>query len=620
MRNYRTRMLLVVVCLATLSGSSYAAGTPQVVYALAMPKPSSHLFEVTVHITDADEPFVDVAMPAWTPGAYGIGNYARNVQEFRALDGAGGSLKFEKLDKQTWRVYRNKDRNLDVRYKYYAGPALAGGGMGFSMTQLNSFHASFTGTSLFMYVVGKGPYPLGGPVKLTIHAPTGWKIYSAMQKTTEPHVFTAENYDTFVDAPTEVTPEANVFEFQYQSVPYRIVFHGNGNYDPKKVVEDLRRTVAAAVDLFGAAPFTDYSFFFHLRPGARGSGGLEHLNSTSITASKYLFTNPAEYRRFLFVCAHEFFHLWNVKRIRPRILGPFDYTKEQNTRDLYVSEGMTSYFASVLLKRAALWSRKDYFDYLAQQISTLQNNPGRHLMSAEMSSWQTWSRSDNASSTTIDYYNKGELLGLLLDLDLRTRTQNRRTLDDVFRTLLKTTGLPKPGFEDKNGFQTAIESVAKDGGAADASFNTFFDRYVRGVEEIPWNSFFQQAGVQLEETKDKPVPYLGFDTRTEAGPMTISGVRAGAPAWEAGLDVNDVLLAWNEEKIDPALFNDRLKEMKIGDTIEFTLFRGDRLMTIPVRNGQDEKVNYSVKEIKEAGPDQQKMFLNWLNEKEFAAK
>jgi predicted metalloprotease with PDZ domain len=617
----RAQAFLIVLLPAILCLSSPAAGAPQVSYFLAMPKPSSHLYEVTVQLEGVEAPFLDVAMPAWSPGAYFVGNFGKNVQEFSPNDSHGSVLRFEKLDKQTWRIYRGMDRSVSVHYKYYAGPSGSpSGGMGFSMAQLDTFHASFTGTSLFMYVIGKNPYPVEGPVKLTVDPPPGWRVYTALPKTSQTNVFMAESYDAFVDAPAEITAEAKEYDFEYQKVPYHAVVHGNGNYDPNKLLEDLKRVVASAVDQFGGAPYSDYTFFFHLRPGARGSGGLEHLNSTSISAGKYLFTNPVEYRRFLFVCEHEFFHLWNVKRIRPKVLGPFDYSKEQYTRDLYVSEGMTSYFGALLLKRSGLWSPKDYLEYLATQITTLQNNPGRHLMSAETASWQTWYSSDNSSNTAIDYYNKGELLGLALDLELRARTGNRRTLDDVFRYLLKTYGLPQPGFEDTRGFQDAVELVAKEGGATDPNFNTFFDQYMRGVAEIPWNHFLHYAGLTLEEKKDKPTPYLGFGTRTEENQLRVSSVRTGTPAWDAGLDVNDVLLAWNDEKIDPGLFNDRIKEMKIGDTLRFTLFRGDRLLTVPVPIGREEKITYSIGAEKEAGRDQQKMFLNWLNEKEFPPK
>ena len=582
-----------------------------------MPKPSSHLFEVTMRIEGLKTPKVDVAMPAWSPGSYFIVNSERNVQEFSATDGGVDPLPFEKTDKQTWRITRGKDTTVVVRYKYYAGPSMSPLGTTSRLTQLDSFHASVTGPNVFMYVVGRSPYPLEGPVSLTIEAPPGWKIYSPLRKAEGNNTLLAENYDTLVDAALEVSSECKELIFEADHRSYHIVIDGNGNYDPEKLVADLKQIVTTEDALFGGPPYSSYTFFFHMTPGAQGSGGLEHLNSTSIFAAKYLFANPAEYRQFLFVCAHEFFHVWNVKRIRPRILGPFDYTREQNTRALYVSEGMTSYYGALLLKRSGLWSRQDLFDYLASEISVLQNSPGRHWMSAEMSSWETWNRSNNSPNASIDYYNKGELLGWLIDIELRTRTKNRRSLDDVFRYLYQEYGLPKPGFDDRNGFEAAVELMARQGGAADPSFQDFFEHYVRGVDEIPWNRFLNQAGLVLEEKREKPAPYLGFTYRTTDNFLTITTVTAGTPGWNAGLDVNDVLLAWNGEKIDPSLFNDRLREMKIGDMIEFILFRGDRLLKVPVRIGQDERGAYTISVRREASPEQQRIFLTWANEKEF---
>jgi predicted metalloprotease with PDZ domain len=619
-QNRSLRFFGVSIGLALMAVATALAAPPTVSYLVAMPKPSSHFFEVTLRVEGVKTPVVDVAMPAWSPGAYAIGNYERNVQEFSATDGAGRTLPFEKTDTQTWRITSDGDSTVVVKYKYYAGPSMSPRATGFSLTQLEASHASVTGPNLFMYVVGKSPYPLAGPVRLTIDPPPGWKVYSPLEATDRANTFVAENYDTFVDAPFEVSPECKELTFEADGRPYHIVIHGDGNYDPEKLTADLKQIVTTEAALFGGPPFSQYVFFFDLRPGAQGSGGLEHLNSTSIMAGKYLFTNPEEYRRFLFVCAHEFFHVWNVKRIRPWILGPFDYTKEQNTRDLYVSEGMTSYYGALLLKRSGLWSRQEYFDYLTSQISTLQSSPGRHLMSAEMSSWETWNRSGNSPNNSIDYYNKGELLGWLIDLELRARTQNRRSLDDVFRYLFQTYGLPKPGFDDKTGFESAVELVARQGGAADPSFKEFFDRYVRGVDEIPWNRYLNRGGLVLEEKRDKPAPYLGFTFRTADNLLTISTMTTGTPAWDAGLDVNDVLLAWNGEKIDPSLFNDRLKEMKIGDTIDFVLFRGDRLLRVPVKIGQDEKTTYTVGVRKDASPEEQKIFMTWANESSFLAK
>jgi predicted metalloprotease with PDZ domain len=338
------------------------------------------------------------------------------------------------------------------------------------------------------------------------------------------------------------------------------------------------------------------------------------------------------YSRFLFVAAHEFFHLWNVKRIRPAILGPFDYTHEQNTRNLYVSEGMTSYWATIGLKRSALWSRKDYFDELAEQIKTLQSAPGRKIMSVELSSWDTWNRGDNADNNRIDYYNKGELLGNLLDLEIRFRTQNQKSLNDVFLYLLKTNGLPKPGFEEAHGFRDAVELIVKQAAPNKADFGEFFAKYVSGVEEIPWNDFLDHAGLMLEEKKGKAEPYIGITTGTSIatgaglfGPATtqlppgqiaITGIAPDSPAAEAELDSGDILVAMDGDRIDPGSFNDRFKEKKIGSTIQLTVTRRDRLIAINVTVVSREPITYSIKETANATELQKQIFTSWLSEKQ----
>src|SRR5262249_1175270 len=312
--------------------------------------------------------------------------------------------------------------------------------------------------------------------------------------------FQAPDYDTFIDASIVAGSNFQINRFEYEGVPYSLVFIGHGDFDREKMTGDVKTVVSYLVDMMGGAPFKKYVFF--LRASARpGAGGVEHLNSTDISLAAYGTMLPASYSHFIFVIAHEFFHLWNVKRIRPAILGPFDYTREQNTRNLYVSEGMTSYWAAIGLKRSGLWSEQDYFDEFLKQLKQLQTSPGRHIMSLERSSWDTWNRSDDADNDSIDYYNKGELLGNILDLEIRYRTKNKKSLTDVFLYLLKTHGLPRPGFEEKRGFRDAVELITREAAPDNADFGDFFSRYISGVDEIPWNQFLDHAGLELQEKK-----------------------------------------------------------------------------------------------------------------------
>jgi predicted metalloprotease with PDZ domain len=532
------------------------AQAPSVAYQLTLDKnPSTHLLHISLEFDSGGASSVDVAMPAWAPGAYGIRNEWRNVQEFSGADDKGSSLKFEKVDKQTWRIYTAGARRITAKYNlYYRG--------------YNDDYCYITGPSVFMYVVGKSPYPLSGPVSLSLTSHPDWKVQTGLSTGTTPWSFVAESYDTFIDGSIVTGKDWEETQFDVQGIPNYIVFLGKGNYDRRKITDDTKKVVEYFASMMGGLPYKKYVFFLRAR-GGPGAGGLEHLNSTDITFSAYN-TRPDDsgYKRFMFVVAHEYFHLWNVKRIRPAILGPFDYSKEQNTRNLYVSEGMTSYWAAIGLKRSGVWSLKDFYDDLAREINTLQTAPGRKLMSVELSSWDTWNRGDNASNTSIDYYNKGQLIGNLLDLEIRHRTNNQRSLTDVFLYLFKTNGLPKPGFEERRGFRDAVELITREAAPAKADFGDFFAKYVSGTEEIPWNAFLEHAGLALEEKKGNAKPYLGITTGTTlpsvgffappitlpAGQIAITNVVPGSEAERAGLDVGDVLVAMDGEKAEASTF------------------------------------------------------------------
>ncbi|HLG17991.1 MAG TPA: PDZ domain-containing protein [Blastocatellia bacterium] len=618
-RTHTIRVLVAAASVAVLSLSASAQTAP-VAYTVTLDKrPTSHFVHVAIRVNTGSAASIDVAMPAWSPGAYNIHNTWRNVQEFSASDETGAALKFEKVDKQTWRVFRQSGRAITARYKLY-------------LRDYNDEICYLRGPSVFMYVVGKRPYPLDGPVSVKLEAPASWRTQTGMEHGSEPNSYVADSYDTFIDSSIVLGPDWEQTEFDYQGVAYYIVFIGKGNYDKQKMTEDTKKFVSYLVDLMGGAPYKKYVFFLRARPGM-GSGGLEHLNSTDMSFSAW--NNQGDvYSRFLFVGAHEFFHLWNVKRIRPAILGPFDYSREQNTRNLYVSEGMTSYWAAIGLKRCGLWSRADYYKNVTTQINTLQSAPGRRIMSVELSSWDTWNRGDNAQNNRIDYYNKGELIGMLLDLEIRHRTQNQRSLTDVFLYLLKNNGLPKSGFEETRGFRSVVEMITREAAPMNYDFGDFFAKYVSGVEEIPWNDFFDHAGLVLEEKKGPATAYLGITTGTSIpavgfpggpaataqvspGQIAITNVAPDSPAAEAGLDVGDILVAMDGDRIDPATFTQRVGEKKIGSTITISVLRRDRLLAIPVIVGKEEKITYSLKEKTGASEMQKKIFTSWMGEKHF---
>lgn len=615
------RYVLPAFLLLTLSIITNAQTGP-VNYTVTLDKrPTSHFVYVALSVNVGNASSIDVAMPAWSPGSYSIHNAWRNVQEFTANDETGAQLKFEKTDKQTWRIYRGSGRQVTARYKLYL------------RNEYNDELCYLRGPSVFMYVLGKRPYPLEGKVNLKVEAPSSWRIQTGMEAGAGQNTFTADSFDTFIDASIIIGPNWQQTEFDYKGVNYYVVFIGEGNYNKEKITLDTKAYVSYLVDMMGGAPFKKYVFFLRARPGGR-PGGLEHLNSTDMSMPSWdMHASPAIYSRFLFVGAHEFFHLWNVKRIRPAILGPFDYSREQHTRNLYVSEGMTSYWAAIGLKHSGLWSRKDYFENLATQISTLQSAPGRKIMSVELSSWDTWGVGDNSANNRIDYYNKGELIGVLLDLEIRHRTENRKSLHDVFIYLLEHHGLPKPGFEEVRGFRDVVELITKQAAPSQSDFGDFFAKYVSGVEEISWNQFLDHAGLMLEEKKGPAASYIGITTGTSIpsggnifspaltplpqGQIAITAIAPDSPAYEAGLDIGDILIAMDGDRIDAASFDQRFAEKKVGSKLELTVMRRNRLMTISVPVISRERITYSIKEKTDATELQKKIFTTWLAEKNF---
>jgi predicted metalloprotease with PDZ domain len=589
-------MRKIALCLLWSLSVAPAARAQTVSYTVSIPKPTSSLLHVVMDIRGAATANVDVAMPAWSPGSYNLHWAAKNVQRFAAQDAGGRPLSAAMIDTSIWRI-KPAAAQIRVSYDVYMGAST-----------VNDTHATIVGTRCLMYLVGRAPFPAPGALTVTVEAPPGWRLATGLDAV-RPGVFTAADYDTLVDAPIEASPELEVITFDHDQATYEIVIHARHNYDTARLRDDVRKIVAEEVRLMGGAPYKRYVFFFHGTNG--GSGGLEHLNSTQITFGRYAQGNVDAYHRFQFVIAHEFYHLWNVKRIRPEILGPFDYSHPQHTRNLYVSEGMTSYFAALSLVRSGVWDRATFYDDLSKNIQELQTQPGHLLTSAEMSSWFTWNRPDNAANVTISYYTKGQILGTLLDLEMRGRTAGKKSLDDVFRQLLAEHGLPKPGFAEDGGFRGAVEKVAASGSAA-GDFGDFFSRYVGGLDELPYDGMLAHAGLKLEVAHAPATRSIGVVTRTEADRLIVDSVPPSGAGYDAGLMPGDVVLALDDERVVPATFGARLNDRGAGAAVKLQVMRGDRLLAITVTLQDDHKPTYKITEDPAASSAARTLRDAWL--------
>ncbi len=592
---------LASVAAALLAGTAYGSAQ-EVAYTVSIPRPTTRLVDVTLHVRDAPGETIDVAMPIWTPGGYEPLWHGKNVQELHAVDAQGNPLDTRCVGTSRWRVLSNPG-DVRVMYRVYVPPSRGG------YSRLDDEHFRLTSVGTLMYVVGDEPYPAPGPLTLKINAPDGWVMATGLEAT-GPGEFAAPDYDTLVDAPVEVARELDVRTFEDHGARYEVAIRNPHNYGDA-FLEEIRAIVAEQAEMMGGVPFDRYVFVM-TGTNTRG-GGLEHLNSTTISFKRYDETTSSDYHRLQFLIAHEFFHLWNVKRIRPEILGPFDYSKPQHSKNIYVSEGITDYISYLTVARAGLWTRAEFYAELAKVIETLQSKPGRLITSAEEASWRAWTRHDNPAHTEISFYTKGSLIGLLLDLDIRARTEDRRSLDDVFRLLLEEHGLPKPGFDEERGFQDAVERITREGGG-DPDFTAFFDAYVSGVEELDYNAYLRHVGLRLEidEQEERFEPSLELELDLDGDLPVVTGLTFDGAAYRAGIMTGDVLLMLAGERVVATTLPTRLRMIGVGGAAELQVLRGDRLVPVTVRLGEERPVTYRIVEDEGATPAHESSRNAWL--------
>jgi len=597
----------------------------EISFTVAMPRPHTHLLEVDVAIKHAaNGPQEErLVMPVWTPGSYLVREFARNVQDFAATAAGqpGQPLQWEKINKDTWRVVTNGAREWHATYRVYANE------LSVRTSELNSSHAFWNNANILMYLDGY----LKTPSTVRVLAPDVWKVATGLpivpgQKNT----FRAENFDILYDSPFEVS-NFKTLVFNVKGVPHRIVIDGEGNYDPERMRRDVQKIVETEVELMGGeVPYRDYTFILHLRSNA--GGGLEHLNSAALGYPRFGFkivtgdratsaapnttaTPERDYRGFLSLVAHEFFHLWNVKRIRPDALGPFDYTQENYTKLLWVAEGITDYYADLALRRAGLITESEFLAATARSFQTLQNTPGRLEQSVEESSFDAWIKyyrqDENSVNSQISYYDKGAIVGLLLDLEIRKRSNNAKSLDDVMRYLYLQFFKKDRNYGPAD-FQKACELMAG------SSLEDFFSRFVRGKEELNYNAALEAAGLRLD-TNAPPVAgaavervYFGADIADEGERLMVRRVYAGSPAYEQGLNAGDQIVALDNMRVTKDFFNARMAEKRPGDLINLTIFRFDDLSTLLIKLGERRERTYRIVPLPNPTPAQTRVYRDWL--------
>ncbi|GAB3921839.1 PDZ domain-containing protein [Larkinella terrae] len=572
-----------------------------------MPQPQTHYFEVEMRISgaksvsnDLSNGYIDVKMPVWTPGSYLIREYARHVEGFRAFQG-NQAVRSEKIRKNTWRVNASAGP-ITIRYKVYAYE------LSVRTSFIDASHGYLNGASVFLYV----DQFRNQSHRLVIQPFTDWKKISTglAAVPNQANTYEAADYDVLVDNPIEIGNH-QTFTFTAAGVPHTVAMYGEKLYNENRLSEDMKRVCEEAAKIIGEHPCNEYTFIIHQTP--TGGGGLEHANSATLQITRNAFLNAQLYQNLLSLVAHEYFHLWNVKRIRPKAFGPFDYENENYTHLLWVSEGITSFYQSMILKRSGFLTSESYLRSLASEITGIENAPGSEVQSVAESSFDAWIKyyrpTENSINSTVSYYSKGSVLGGLLNLAIVSNTDGQKNLDDVMR-LLYTTYYKKlkRGFTDDE-FQQAVETVAG------RKLDDFFQNYVFGTAKIDYDAFLNPVGLKLvDASASKGDAYLGAMTKSADGRSVVSAVRRDSPAWNAGLNVNDEVLSIDSLRIGTNL-DKVLETYKPDDTVTVLVNRGGQILSLAIKLTGNPLAAYRIEPVDNPSTEQRALYRKWLSVK-----
>jgi predicted metalloprotease with PDZ domain len=624
-------LMAVLVLIACSAVAICQDGSLSIRYHLAMSHPNSHLFEVSLEVQKPSDYLIDsleFQMPKWSPGRYAVFDFAKNVQEVRAhaacppgLDCKLADPPLTRVDDQTWRVDLSSFRypfgpiSIFLEYKVFAND-LSG-----TFSKLDVRHANFNGGCIFMYVVNHKQ----APVSLSINTPKGWRVVNGRMDKQDQTEFQFPNWDIMTDTPTEIAPDWTEDDFKVDGKQYHVVVHSLGNEGGKRpaLVRDIEKIVRAETAMWGAPEFESYTFLVHFANDRHSNDGMEHLTSTQIIEPGSL-ADPGMLEDTLDAVAHEFFHVWNIKRLRPIELGPWDFTRPVNTRGLWIGEGITNYYGHLMQRRAGIWDDAKFLNTLSQQITEVENAPGSRLMSAEESSLSApfiddavHAQQTNLANTSISYYPKGEVLGLVLDLLIRGKTGGRASLDDVMRRMYDEFYLKSPNatyYLRGRGYRPEdSERVTSEVAGADMS--EFFKRYVRGVESPPYEEAFAQIGLRFVREARAPVTIGISADESEKTSFKVASVRPDSPAADAGLQVGDTIQFFGGIKLTPANFIRTIARYKPGDRVNLTVQRGGRPIQMPLTLGQPQLFNYRIGEMKDAPAETKALRLAWLSGK-----
>jgi len=567
-------------------------------YTITFREAQAHYADVEMDITGLNQKALDLKMPVWTPGSYLVREYSKNVESFTA-ETRGKFLEAKKTRKNIWHINTENISAVKVKYRVYA----------FELSVRTAFidasHAFLAPAGIFVYPDGM----LHHASTIHIVPYKKWDKVSTSLEMVNNDPFTRHSldYDILYDSPLEVGNQ-DVFGFDVGGTKYEVAMYGGGNYDKEKLTKDMPKIIEHEVAVYGENPNKHYVFIVHNT--SRGGGGLEHLSSCVLGASRDNYATERGYQGFLSLVAHEHFHLWNVKRLRPIALGPFDYDNENYTTDLWIAEGFTAYYQDIIVRRTNLYPVDNYLGVLAADINYVANQPGGKIEPLAEASFDAWIKlyrpNENTANTTISYYNKGSIMALMFDLEIIIDTKGKYSLDDVmhymYHTYYKT---KKRGYTDKE-FKQGVEKFAG------KNLDEFYKKYIYGLDEIDFDKYLGYAGYHLtDEFAGNNDPALGVATTVAGGKVYVTGVSRNSAAWVDGINVNDEITAIDSAKVTD--MTGVLNGKKPGDKINVSVLRDGLPLTLPVTLLKKSQVKFKIDTV--AQPTEQQLLVRkkWLS-------
>lgn len=599
MRRLLSLLPVSALAFALTSPLTTAHAAEPIIYTLSFPEAQNHYVDVEARLPIEGRTALEVMMPVWTPGSYLVREYARHVEDLRATSESGQALPVVKVRKNRWQIGQLGGASAAVlRYRVY------GREMSVRTNWIERDFALLNGAPTYMTLVDDAATR---PHEVRIVLPAQWKaVYTALPAVEgRPQTFLASGFDLLIDSPM-LLGDPRVERFEAGGKPHLLVDEGGGDlWSTAKAAADVQRIVETQLAFWGGPPYEQYLF---LNVIAEARGGLEHLASTVLMTSRWTQRIRDDYLDWLRLVSHEYFHVWNVKRLRPVELGPFDYENENHTRSLWLAEGVTSYYDALLLHRSGLSTVDEYLEMLSEKLDRVQTTPGRLKQSLETASFDAWIEyyrpDENSPNTAISYYDKGALVAWLLDARIRMATGGKKSLDDVMRAAYAK-------FSGEQGYRTeAFYALASD--TAGADLTGWFATAAGGTEELDFAPALEAFGLRFADPKEtEPRGWLGTTTDTQAGRVIIQRILRDSPAYTAGLNVGDELIAIGGYRVGPDL-QDRLRQYRPGTETEVLIGRRDRLVTLPIVLGTPPAEKWRLELDPKATPAQITRRQAWL--------